>query len=269
MRDRKLLRRAATIIGAGVSAAAAGVIGNRVDANLDKILPILAGPYTLHGGVGILIILLCVTPGLVFSLTYAAALEISSGINKLDESLLRLLPNLYQNLDQPDIRDQLEKAARNLFVKLSKIKTFSNCGVAIYLPNSTRTYLATWSRYASPNETEDSLTFFIGDEQRKNAPTGSRGVAGTVYIECSPMIVHIDKDGNADNNVYVPSPGGNVRYRSLVCVPVTGETESDVLGVLCLYSEEKSTFDGADMLEILSSIALRFTPILLLLRNVR
>lgn len=205
-----------------------------MDANLDKVLPFLDEPLVLHKGVGALIILTCVIPGLLFSLKYAAALDITSGINELDESLLRLLPNLYKDLEQPNIHEQLKKAAKKLFAALVKIKNFSTCGVAIYLPNENRNYLETWTRYSHPNETDESLTFFIGDEQRRDAPTGGRGVAGTSYVQRKAIVVHIYKDGDADKNIYIPSPGGKVRYRSLICVPITGRAENDILAILCL-----------------------------------
>ncbi|MEM9162248.1 MAG: GAF domain-containing protein, partial [Cyanobacteria bacterium P01_F01_bin.4] len=181
-------------------------------------------------------------------------------INKLDESLIRLVPDIYR--DSEDIEKRLKRAAKKLFKDLVRLKSFETCGVALYCPNQQGNYLITWERFSHPNETDETLTFFIGDETSKNAPTG-RGVAGTSYVDKKTIVVHIDSQGDADNNIYTPSPSGRVRYRSLICVPTFGESDN-VLAILCLYSSRRGTFDKPGMKEVIRGIAGKFSTILLI-----
>ncbi|MCG8368337.1 MAG: GAF domain-containing protein [Pseudanabaenales cyanobacterium] len=260
MQNRILRRGLLTILGFSASAALAGIIGNRVDANLDKVWPLLGQPMQISIGTGILIFLFCSIPALILSLRYAEALETTAGIIKLDESLLRLVPDIYRYSE--DIEERLKRTVKKLFKDLVKLKNFEDCGVALYRPNQQGNFLVTWARYSNPNETDETLTFFIGDEISKNSPTG-RGVAGTSYVEKRTIVVHIDSKGYADNNIYTPSPSGRVGYRSLICVPVLGESDC-VLAVLCLYSSQTNTFDKSEMRKVIGGIAGKFSTILLI-----
>ncbi|MEO0455067.1 MAG: GAF domain-containing protein [Cyanobacteria bacterium P01_A01_bin.114] len=246
------------LLGFAASAALAGIIGNRVDANLDRLWPFLQRPFEISVGTGIFIFLLCVVPAVIVALRYAEALQTTAGINELDESLQRLVLDIYRASD--DVEERLERTIKKLLKDLVKIKIFEDCGVALYYPKGD--YLVTWVRYSHPNETDDTLRFFIGDETSQNAPSG-RGVAGTSYVEKRAIVVHIDKKGDADNNIYTPSPSGHVRYRSLMCVPVFGEWER-VLAVLCLYSDQRNTFEKAGIKQVIGGIAGKFSTILLI-----
>jgi hypothetical protein len=74
-----------------------GILGNRADAVFLIILPLIDKPLTIKLWVVIAALLITIFPLLLSLRHYYIAHQIATKLNKLDESLLLLLPKLYRN----------------------------------------------------------------------------------------------------------------------------------------------------------------------------
>ena len=243
------------------SAATAGIIGNRANDHFGKLLPFLGQAVPITIGSSLLVLVLGSIPITVLVIKYYTALGILSDLNKLDDSLFRIFPKLYK-AESPHEKEMMKKrAAKKLLNDFVKLENFKLCGIALYCPNEHGSYLITWLRFSTPNEMDDeSLAFYIGDESTTNSPTGGRGIAGTTFIDGETRVVHFDKHGDADNNIYIPSPSGRIGYHSLICAAIPGAGVN--LATLCLYSNRKDKFDSKNMKKMVQSIAERFAVVL-------
>ncbi|MBD2107286.1 GAF domain-containing protein [Nodosilinea sp. FACHB-13] len=243
------------------SAAVTGVIGNKADVFVDKVLPFLGKSLTFDVGTLVCILVLFSGPLTYTVIRHQAALRLVSDMHRLDDSLFRLIPSLYKASEASEKEDIRKKSVKKLMTDLVKLETFNTCGVALYCRKAQSDYLTTWLRYSTPNETDDvALTFFIGDDSLQGSPSGSRGIAGLTFLDNQIHIVHFDKNGDADDNRYIESPAGRIGYRSLICAAIPSENGN--LGVLCLYSSHQDSFDRRGMRDVIQGIADRFSVLM-------
>ena len=257
-RTRSLLFGLVFILTAIIS----GIIGNRADSIINLIVSNLEYRdiylYAIST-VSLIVIALC----LLLSLRYKAALEITFEINKIDEFILRAIASLYK-VNSPQEKSQLaRRIAKNLFRKILSISLFKNCGIAVYLrPEASSDYLSCWEFYSFPNDNDESLAFYVGAENDLSAPLAARGIVGTSFLTKKTLVVHLDRSGFADSNLFLGRPS-RVGYRSLISIPILGsEYDKDSIGVLCFYSAKTSSFDKASVRPIAESLAIRFSAIL-------
>ncbi|MEO0808931.1 MAG: hypothetical protein AAFY33_21760, partial [Cyanobacteria bacterium J06643_4] len=110
------------------------------------------------------------------------------------------------------------------------------------------------------NESSDSLRFYVG---LKSSPQ-ARGIAGETFVDGKTRVVHFQRDGIADSNIYIPSSKGAPSYRSIICVAiVSDEATQESLGVLTLHSGSISTFDDKSTRTLIEALALRFSAVIL------
>lgn len=262
MSKSRLAGQIATLAAFAGTAAAAGVIGNRVDAHIDSVMPLLGKPTPLNTGTSVLVFFLCMVPSAWFIIRYSNALKTTSNIYAIDDLLLTSLHEIYQSSDAINAS---KRTANLLFQSLIKVKAFDSCGIAIYRPQPDGNYLTTWQQYSTPNEgSSSSLSFFIGDGNSSSSPTSARGIAGTTYLDLSTRVVHIERRATedvADDSLYLASPSGRVSYRSLICAAMIHRNKA--VGVLCLYSSIKDAFDKPEISKLVEGLAVRFTAVVL------
>ncbi|MEL7495262.1 MAG: hypothetical protein AAGJ95_15060, partial [Cyanobacteria bacterium J06554_11] len=247
------------------TAALTGVIGNRADAFLVNNLPaLLSQEITLRAG-WLATVAMLIAGLLLFAIIgYEAALRNASNLNRINDALARNISTLYiPDSSRPEAQKNAKRVTRDLFKTIVKKRPFDTCGIAIYYPDPSGNYLRTWEWYSAPNENSESLGFYIGENSGRNAPIRARGIAGETFIDGETRIVHFQKDGTADNNLYMSFDRGTTSYRSLICVAILSDLDQSSIGVLCLYSREAKTFDSSGVRTIIESIAYRFSFVLL------
>ncbi|QLE56645.1 GAF domain-containing protein [Nostoc sp. TCL26-01] len=258
------VKLAISFFGSLLIIAVSGIVGNRADAVFVKVLPVLEKPLSLKLWVVTLVLLITLCPLLVSLRHYYEAHQIAIKLNKLDESLLRLLPKLSVN---PDINESLKRLFEEFISgTLDLLQPLDGCGIAIYAPDpSDPDFLHTWCQLESPNESKEKARFYIGNDPHKK-----RGVAAHTFLDKNRRIVHLFKKNGAwqaDSDDYVFFADSRSRrrlsYRTLITIPIIGDAK-DSLGVLCLYSNNVTAFDSTAVQDLLIAIANRLsTPILL------
>jgi len=194
-------------------------------------------------------------------------------ILKLDNSLLRLLPNLIGANGQ-------EEALQRLLIELLLDATRTFTGdvnrASIMLPNETGEYLKIWTHFQMPVESITRAQFYIGTDNNRK---WERGVAGDAYITKKIIIAHrrnengqysIDKTNYIEFDDRRPFPP----YCSFVCVPILGSTDNPsmqdsnaCLGVVCFDSWNPFIFDSAAAQELLRVLGSRIASVLLIYRQ--
>lgn len=248
-----------------LTAALAGVVGNRTDVFVVEILPeFLSQKLTISVGWLAFALIWLVGFPLYRSRKYQVALQNVSNLNKIGDKLARSIPSLYALPADREIAElSAQRFARSLFKDIVKDSPFDTCGIAIYYPNRENTdYLNTWLSYSSPNETSSTLAFYIGSESGPDSPSNARGIAGTTFLDGQTRIVHFDKDERPDNRLYLASDNGRIGYRSLICSVISSGLEPKSIGVLCLYGSSQSAFDSKSTSTIVESLAYRFSAVL-------
>lgn len=227
-------------------AAIQGVIGNRADAWLPMLGTALSYDVTASIGYLLLVVLLSLVLPVSLLIRYRAAFRTASSLNKIDDSLSRSIATLYGNPTLEERGQIAKRVTERLFQSVRKVHPFQTCGLAIYFPDDGGSYLTTWVLQGAPNESDPNLSFYIGDANSPNSPSGGRGVAGKTFLDGEMRAVHFTEDGRAeDSDIYFPTAYGKGSYRALICVAIPSGEPNKNLGVLCLYSSRYRTFNGA------------------------
>lgn len=246
-------------------AAFSGIVGNQADKAFEKkLFPLINQPPQVNLWVLVLPLLIIVLPLSLTAIYYHKAHQIAIKLNKLDESLLLLLPKLDVN---PNIHESLKRLLEQFIEKTHNIMPLlDGCGIAIYAPDpSDPDFLTTWCQSQSPNEYGNKVRFYVGKDPNP------RGCAGCTFIDKKRRVVHLSRIGSvwhADDPEYVFSKDKTARvldYVTLITIPIIGGTDS--LGVLCLYSRDVTTFDSKATQELLFVIANRLAGVMLVARN--
>jgi GAF domain-containing protein len=243
-----------------------GIVGNRADAGFLKVLPLLHSPIKIPVWAVLALLLSTIFPLIVALQHYYKAHQIVTKLNKLDETLLLLLPKLYVT---HDINEALKRLLEEFLSRtIDLVQLLDGCGIAVYGPDhNDRDYLTTWCQLESPNENKEKARFYIG-----NDPNKKRGVAGYTFLDKTRRIVHLFKKNGgwqADNHEYiflVDSRSRRRSYTALITVPIIGDA-NDSLGVLCLYSNSITAFDSTAVQDLLIAIAGRLSAAMLVART--
>ncbi len=264
--------RVQVVIAFLLTAALTGVIGNRTDDFVVKVLPeFLSRPVTTNVGWILFSVLWMVGLPLVISVRYKAALRDVSNLNKIGDRLASNILSLYTPIpNRVTAEKNARKVVRTLFQDIiEKNGPFETCGIAIYRPNSAQDCLNAWIWYSTPNHASDSVAFYIGNDAGRNNPSSARGVAGTTFMDGKTRVVHFDRYGRADTNLYLPYSNGRTSYRSFISTAISSSVETQKgfasrrLGVLCLYSSGSETFDNEGIKTNVESLAYRFSLVLM------
>ncbi|MBD2337987.1 GAF domain-containing protein [Calothrix sp. FACHB-156] len=243
-----------------------GILGNRADAGFLQVIPLLYKTINIPIWISIVVLLSTVFPLLIACQYYYKAHQIATKLNKLDETLLLLLPKLYVT---PDINEALKRLLEEFLSRtIDLVHLLDGCGIAVYGPDhNDRDYLTTWCQLESPNENKEKARFYVG-----NNPNQKRGVAGNTFVDKTRHIVHLVKkngEWQADNHEYiflVDSRSRRRAYTALITVPIIGDA-NESLGVLCLYSNNITAFDSTAVQDLLSAIAGRLSAAMLVART--
>lgn len=187
----------------------------------------------------------------------------------LDASLLRELAIWTPSADHEKemkriVTDSLRDATIEFDGQVSR--------AALLLPNGEE--LSPWASYQMPQESLESMHFYIGPDKEKQKSKG--GIAGEVYHNGILRIGHMSQNNGRwiceEYEHYVKYSG--IRpypaYLSFVCVPIIGidpdeqGIETTRLGVVCFDSMNKHIFDTADSETVLRTFALRIAAVLLI-----
>ena len=248
------------------TAALSGIIGNRTDALLIKYLPPLLSQEVTISAVWIVFVALLVLALVIFIISsYETTIRNASNLTKIRDIITRNVSPLYAPIpNRPDAEQVARQITTDVFRAIVKSQPFDRCGTAIYVPSSERDdYTETWEWHSSPNESPDSLAFYVGDNSGRDRPRIPRGIAGETFVSRETHVVHFNQDGIADTNLYIPGGKGKPGYRSLICVAILGDTKPESLGVLCLYSKDAATFDRKGVRIIIEALAYQFSFVLL------
>ena len=173
---------------------------------------------------------------------------------RLDDGLLRTLPNLLPRANREDV------------LRLLVREWLKDCA-AIFAPNVSRAillrpidsdWLEPWESYGMPESSLAGRRFYIGQAYD---PSRLQGVAGEVYVSGEPRVVSMQQQGGAwkaDCDAYIDfeQEGRFPRYMTFVAIPVDSECEQRI-GVLCLDSKTPGTFDHEPLMGLLLALGER------------
>ncbi len=195
------------------------------------------------------------------------ALNVSSNLLDLDDSLLRLLGSWvpdksHENEMKLLLAEILRDAGRELGEHVYR--------ASILLPDPPGgEYLKVWAYSKLPDETVGRIKFYVGDDENIR-----RGVAGEVFRTRELRIAHMRQEGNkwkCDCESYISFRERKhpPAYRSFACVPIVGPSPNasagvTCLGIACFDSLNPTIFDAYDAEIILRVFARRFAAALLL-----
>ena len=235
-----------------ITAAIAGIIGNRADALFILLLGLVTSSVSANSLPWIIIILILLI-GLFTVVGFwgntKSNLKITNQIVDLDDRLLRLVPNLVS-------AGNLEEEMHRLIYKLLERATVVFDGevnrASLFLPDPDRKQLRIWHGYQMPPESIRRTVFNI----EVGGSGIMRGIAGETFLDGQPHVVHLRRENDqwrADReSSYIffdqdrrslPS----LPYQSCVCVPISVGTDlADRLGVVCFDSHNPIVFDSAE-----------------------
>ena len=267
-------------VGAAITKAIEGILGNRADDLLTLIWPSIqkmVATNLLSWGTTVLVMLVCCVLCLHFiqkSQMLAHSFAIDHKMLDLDDSLLRGLATWTPSLDA-------EKEMKRIITDLLLDTTAEFDGLvhraALLLPDPSHEYLRCWANYQMPQESVDSMKFYIGPDQSRQQREG--GVAGEVFLKGELQVGHLHQTNGIwnceDRHHYIKFSGRRPfpPYLSFVNVPIIGidpnmphSSRTTCLGVICFDSPDKSVFDSEASHIVLSTFARRITAALLIFK---
>ena len=285
MRGRKFSWSKASII--GVIGAFCGtviiqiiiqIISNRADVGFTWLMGLVspsiqqdAGPWVMVA----VLMLICIGDFLRSwqrTAILERTLDRSNKMLALDDSLLRLLAIWASPTFPTDHSDQLRRILKEA-LKDSTVEFDGDVErAAILLPDSTGTYLKCWAHYQMPQESIDSMEFYIGNDVQMQRDKG--GVAGASFKNSEILVGHMLEQTKGrwicDVDHYVKFQGTRpfCPYASFVTVPIigmsTGTNMTTCLGIVCFDSKRSDSFDSAEIKLVLAMIARRVASIILI-----
>jgi len=254
------------------------IVGNRADTGVTWFIEQIsnsAQQNTLPWIIVVLLILVCIV-ALLYSWQRVAilrrTLDQSNKMLALADSVLRLIAIWTSPTNSSSHSDQL----RLILKEILKDSTVEFDGhverAAILLPDPTGTSLKCWSHYQMPQESIDSMEFYIGNDPQMQRDKG--GAAGASFRSGEILVGHMSKQANGrwmcDQEHYVKFQGTRpfCPYTSFVTVPIIGISAgtniATCLGVLCFDSKGSDSFDSAEIKLVLGMIARRVASTLLI-----
>jgi len=260
-------RRVLQVIAFLCLAALTGIIGNRADAIVQEALPLINQTVKIKLWAFTLLLLITPSPAVYLLAKYKKALQSLGELSALDDRLLRLLVKMR--------RDNKPQASENLVEDflvdiLKALDASGSCGISIYRRDSRDpNCLTRWKSSSRPLEDSKDLKFFVGDSSSSDQ-SKKRGIAGKTFRDKKTRVVHLtSKDGRCvsddpdylmiQKEPYIPP------YQTLITIPITTNVndDSESLGVLCLYSGNRSAFDSGQVKDLITSLAKRLSIMML------
>jgi hypothetical protein len=204
------------------------------------------------------------------TINLSKALNATTNLTELDDSLNRLLANLLLD-HRTKSKEQLEKEMRRLLHELLRDATQTVLGkknkgrAAILFPiilSSNGKYLIVVASHRFSGKSADRTRFYIGEDESKE---GERGTVGVCFLQKQMRIGHIiQKDGyrECDDEDFIDfdDSRSQLTYQTFVNVPIIGiptENNLDCLGVICLDTKVPNGFDSSRAKTLLEAIARR------------
>ncbi|MCC7103784.1 MAG: GAF domain-containing protein [Chloroflexi bacterium] len=246
------------------------MIGNRADAVFTSaILPLIdQAVASCNGvaGIAVLVALLAICIGFVGWARYSGlrkeqgdALERSSRLLQLDDSLLRLFPNM---VAAPDRSERIKRLLSEFLTDCANVFEPDVCRAMILHEEDGS--LVPWVSFQMPAESLNRSRFDVSHDLR---PGQKRGVAAQAYVDGELRLVHLTRGATgwqADDEEYIVFETGRLvlPYQSFVAVPIM--RQENRLGVLCLDSVSPSLFDGEGTQQLLMALASRMAAAIVL-----
>jgi len=182
----------------------------------------------------------------VVAANFEAAIEKADQLAKLNQSVFNLLASLPIG-SNPEIG--IEQILRDCITDATLILGKGVNRGYVLQPNETD-YLVPLASYQMPQDSLRLTRFYIG----KDTVT-ERGIAGCAYVERELKVVHFNENGQADDERYLVSPNRPRQpYDSFIAIPIS-TPKKDYIGVLCLDSQYKETFDSDEVQDVLRFVA--------------
>jgi len=198
-------------------------------------------------------------------------LDRSNRMLALDDSLLRLLASWVPSTIPSDHDEQLRLTLKEV-LKDSTVEFDGHVErAAILLPDSTNSCLKCWTHYQMPQESIDSMEFYIGSDTQMQRDKG--GVAGASFRGSEILVGHLSRQANGqsicDQEYYIKFQGTRpfCPYASFVAVPIIGisaGTNTACLGIICFDSKRNDTFDSEEIKLVLAKVARRVASTILI-----
>lgn len=183
-----------------------------------------------------------------------ATLKVTQDLLKLDDSLLRKIPELALG-GNPE--ERVHRLLQEFLHDCVNVFSPDICRAAVY--HRMGDFLKKWIAHAMPEETGD---FYVGKDP---LPGQRRGVAGVTFLTGQLLVVHVLQDGEmwrVDHDEYIPhyDMRNLPPYKAFVAIPLYGAggaSESEIIGVLCLDSTKGDMFDPEPTRRLLMTIGTR------------
>ena len=281
--SKKLLAWSKNIVSVCIGALAVtafeGIIGNRADTLFILVLPSIEELVVMKllSWYVVVPVLLGSIVTCIYFIRRSRILEQARAIDhkmlKVDDLLLLGLASCSPSLSTEDKKKRIITD-----VLLGAIAEFDGQvrRAALLLPEASGEYLYCWANYQMPQESIDSMKFYIGPDQSRRRRES--GVAGEVFLTGELQVGHLRRaNGDAwiceDCPNYIQFSGRRPfpPYSAFVNIPLIG-TDSNVLnssrtsclGVVCFDSMDRDVFDSKERQVVLRTFARRITAALLI-----
>src|SRR5437762_7658633 len=271
----------ATLIALAITVSTAsiyGIVGNRADAALTWLMSQVSALQSFWLWITISILVVVYIGSFLYywqrTTILHQTLNRSNKMLALDDSLLRVLaswipPTLPSDHDE-QLRRILKETLRDATIEFDGHVERAD----ILLPDSTNTsYLRCWAHDQMPQESIDSMHFYIGNDLQMQRDRG--GIAGKSFSSGEIIVGHMSQiNGHwvcEDHEEYIRFQGTRpyCPYMSFVNVPIIGlSTHSPggttCLGVICFDSRRDDIFDSEEIKIVLRMFARRVASTILI-----
>jgi len=197
-----------------------------------------------------------IVPPIFAALSYQSAHQRANSLNALDDSLLRLIPQLVSSRTRVEADAAMGALLEEFLRDVIEIFAGAYRGSIMRSAPQHPDYLYIWKSIGMPAESVIQIRFYIGDDETDKL----RGCAGETYRDHESRFVHfLEKSGKgeSDNPCYkrFPKPTRSPT-RSFAVIPIIGSNNNS-LGVLCIDSVNQTAFDLSIIQDLLFELGSR------------
>lgn len=255
-----------------------GVLGNAVYDLLKAIWPSLFGAHLLLVSAwkisSIILLALIVFVGCFVSFGNTIkrydeqkdeskrAMDTLARIIKLDDILLALISD---SMDDEDRSQSLEQTLVKVLWELIRMFPDNILRAFISRPDISQEYLEPIAKIQMPEDSLHKAKFYIGPDKQR-----VRGLVGHAFIERKPLLTHIANNKTPDTDFYHNFEPDRplIPYKSVIALPIFGKGK-EILGILCLDSQEETPFDNQNIQDMLLSVSHRIGSVLIMFERTK
>jgi len=182
----------------------------------------------------------------------------------LENSVFRMLP-ISTNTTPNERKRILKEVLRHIIIVFGGPVERA----ALLLPDTADpSYLTCWEHYHMPEESIQSMRWYIGSNSRLQRSEG--GITGKSFLTRQILVAHLEsgqwicKDHTQHISFYEPHPFNP--YLSFVNIPITrsntGTNTTTSIGILHLESRRADTFDSEEIEIILKALSSRVAALI-------